>query len=68
MTEHALEIELVVDDDLEPLERAVTVVIPAYNEAAHVADQVTSVDRVMSTSGWDSRCVAAISAAASLRH
>ena len=53
MTEHALEIELVVDDDLEPLERAVTVVIPAYNEAAHVAGQVASVDRVMSTSGWD---------------
>jgi len=53
MTEHALEIELVVDDDLEPLERAVTVVIPAFNEAAHVAGQVTSVDRVMSTSGWD---------------
>ena len=53
MTDHALEIELVVDDDLEPLERAVTVVIPAYNEAAHVADQIASVDRVMSTSGWD---------------
>ena len=53
MTEHALEIELVVDDDLEPLGRAVTVVIPAFNEAAHVAGQVTSVDRVMSTSGWD---------------
>ena len=53
MTDHALEIELVVDDDLEPLGRAVTVVIPAFNEAAHVAGQVTSVDRVMSTSGWD---------------
>ena len=53
MTEYALEIELVVDDDLEPLGRAVTVVIPAFNEAAHVAGQVTSVDRVMSTSGWD---------------
>ena len=53
MIDQAVEIELVVDDELQPLERAVTVVIPAYNEAAHVAGQVTAVDEVMRTSGWD---------------
>jgi glycosyltransferase involved in cell wall biosynthesis len=53
MTEHVLEIETVVDDELQPLQRAVTVVIPAFNEAAHVAGQVESVDRIMRTSGWD---------------
>ena len=53
MTEHAIQVELIVDDELQPLERAVTVVIPAYNEAAHVAEQVSSVDAVMRTSGWD---------------
>ena len=53
MTDYALEIEHVVDDELQALERAVTVVIPAFNEAAHVADQVTSVDQVMRTSGWE---------------
>ena len=53
MTDTALEIEHVVDDELQALERAVTVVIPAFNEAAHVADQVTSVDQVMRTSGWE---------------
>lgn len=53
MTDYALEIEQVVDDDLLPLEKAVTVVVPAYNEAAHVAEQITNVDRVMRTSGWD---------------
>jgi glycosyltransferase involved in cell wall biosynthesis len=52
MTEHALQIEHVIDDELQPLERAVTVVIPAYNEADHVAEQIISVDRVMRTSGW----------------
>jgi glycosyltransferase involved in cell wall biosynthesis len=53
MTEFALEIETIVDDELQPLERAVSVVIPAYNEAAHVASQVEAVDRVMRTSGWE---------------
>jgi glycosyltransferase involved in cell wall biosynthesis len=52
MTEHALEIEQVVDDELTPLERSVTVVIPAFNEAAHVASQVEAVDAVMRASGW----------------
>ena len=53
MTDYALEIEHVVDDELQALERAVTVVIPAFNEAAHVADQITSIDQVMRTSGWE---------------
>jgi glycosyltransferase involved in cell wall biosynthesis len=52
MTEHDLQIEHIVDDELQPLDRAVTVVIPAFNEAAHVADQVMGVDRVMRTTGW----------------
>lgn len=45
-------IETAVDDDLRALERAVTVVIPAYNEAAHVADQVRSLDGAMRQTGW----------------
>lgn len=53
MTEHARSIEHVVDDELQVLARAVSVVIPAYNEAAHVAEQVLSVDRLMRTTGWE---------------
>jgi glycosyltransferase involved in cell wall biosynthesis len=53
MTEHALEIEQVVDDELTPIGHSVSVVIPAFNEAAHVASQVEQVDSVMRTSGWD---------------
>src|SRR4030095_5353408 len=52
MIEHAREVEHVVDDELLSLASAVTVVIPAYNEAAHVCEQVTSVDRIMRDSGW----------------
>jgi glycosyltransferase involved in cell wall biosynthesis len=40
-------------DALEPiLDRAVSVVIPAFNEAAHIAAQIRDVDEVMSASGW----------------
>jgi glycosyltransferase involved in cell wall biosynthesis len=40
-------------DALEPaLDRAVSVIIPAFNEAAHVADQVRAVDDVLRASGW----------------
>jgi glycosyltransferase involved in cell wall biosynthesis len=53
MTDLELMIEHIVDDELQPLARAVTVVIPAFNEAAHVAGQIASVDRVMSESGWE---------------
>jgi glycosyltransferase involved in cell wall biosynthesis len=45
-------IEEIVEDESGTLERAVTVVIPAYNEAAHVAEQVRAVDKVMRESGW----------------
>jgi glycosyltransferase involved in cell wall biosynthesis len=52
MTDRAREIEHVVDDELQALERAVTVVIPAFNEAAHIAYEVLAVDRVMRDTGW----------------
>jgi glycosyltransferase involved in cell wall biosynthesis len=45
-------IEDVTDQDLRTLENAVSVVIPAYNEAGHVATQVRDVERVMNASGW----------------
>lgn len=35
------------------LDRKVSVVIPAFNEAAHVAAQVQAVRDVMKTTGWD---------------
>ncbi|NUQ13577.1 MAG: glycosyltransferase, partial [Gemmatimonadaceae bacterium] len=52
MTDPGSRIEQVVDEELRDLDRAVSVVIPAFNEAAHVAEQVRSVDRVMRDSGW----------------
>lgn len=45
-------IEEVVDAESGKLEHAVTIVIPAYNEAAHVAEQIRSVEQVMKQSGW----------------
>ena len=45
-------IELVIDEDLRAIEHSVSVVIPAYNEAAHVAEQVRHVDAVLAASGW----------------
>lgn len=45
-------IEPVVDEERSRLERAVTVVIPAYNEGPHVAQQIRDVDRVMRGTGW----------------
>lgn len=45
-------IEMAVDDDLRTLERAVSVVIPAYREAAHVAQQIQSVAQAMRETGW----------------
>jgi glycosyltransferase involved in cell wall biosynthesis len=35
------------------LEQAVTIVIPAYNEAAHVAGQIRAVRDVMELTGWE---------------
>lgn len=52
MTDPSTTIETVVDDDLNPLAQAVSVVIPAFNEAAHVADQVRAVDTALRRSGW----------------
>ncbi|MGE0355130.1 MAG: glycosyltransferase family 2 protein [Gemmatimonadales bacterium] len=45
-------IEEIIEDHVGPAPRAVTVVIPAYNEAAHVAGQVRDVERVMRETGW----------------
>lgn len=46
-------IEDVVGDDPAVLPHAVSVVIPAFNEGAHVADQIRAVQLVMSGSGWE---------------
>jgi len=45
-------IEKVFDDAQGQLERAVSVIIPAFNEGPHVAQQIRDVDRVMKASGW----------------
>ena len=46
-------IEEIVEGGSGTLARAVTVIIPAYNEAAHVAEQVHDVERVMKETGWE---------------
>jgi glycosyltransferase involved in cell wall biosynthesis len=45
-------IEEIVGEEPARIEQAVTVVIPAYNEGAHVALQVEAVRRTMERSGW----------------
>jgi len=45
-------IEEVLDEEPARFDRAVTVVIPAFNEGAHVAAQLRDVLRVMEASGW----------------
>jgi glycosyltransferase involved in cell wall biosynthesis len=45
-------IEEIVDDELKGIPRAVTVVIPAYDEGEHVAAQVVAVREVLERSGW----------------
>lgn len=42
----------IISDQPDVLDRAVSVVIPAYNEGAHVAEQVRAVQAVMNTCGW----------------
>ena len=37
---------------LQPLDHAVSVVIPAFNEAPHVAELIQDVARVMAATGW----------------
>lgn len=45
-------IEDVVGDENAVIDRAVSVVIPAFDEGAHVAEQVIAVQRVMQQTGW----------------
>jgi len=45
-------IELITDAWDRELDRSVSVVIPAYNEAAHVFEQVRAVQDVMTGTGW----------------
>lgn len=45
-------VEEIFDIHARVLDHAVSVVIPAYNEAAHVAQQVRDVHRVLERSGW----------------
>lgn len=45
-------IEDIIEEGPTHLERAVSVVIPAFNEGAHVAEQVRAVDAVLRESGW----------------
>jgi len=45
-------IEEIQDEEGVPVPRAVSVVIPAFNEGSHVAQQVHAVDAVMRRSGW----------------
>jgi len=45
-------IEDILEDDPTELAQAVSVVIPAYNEGAHVAEQVRAVESVMQQTGW----------------
>ncbi len=42
----------VIGDQPGELDRSVSVIIPAYDEAAHVADQVRAVQKVMAATGW----------------
>lgn len=45
-------IEEILDEEPARLERAVSVVIPAYNEGDHVAAQVRAVEATMRGTGW----------------
>ncbi len=49
---HEVEIEEITEPHHRPIEQAVSVVIPAYNEGAHVAEQVRAVQLVMKETGW----------------
>lgn len=45
-------VEEIIDGRDRVLEKKVSVVIPAFNEAAHIADQIRDVRNVMETTGW----------------
>jgi len=57
MSQTQIAIPGVIEEIPEPtdrkLEQAVTIVIPAYNEAAHVAGQIRAVRDVMELTGWE---------------
>ena len=42
-----------IEEDVRAVSQAVSVVIPAYNEAEHVATQIQAVRDVMEMTGWD---------------
>lgn len=46
-------IEDIIEVHDRQLDNAVSVVIPAFNEAEHVAGQITAVDAVLRETGWD---------------
>lgn len=46
------DVEMVAESDGPRYERAVSVVIPAYEEAAHVADGIQAVRKVLDASSW----------------
>ena len=45
-------IEDILEDDPTSQQQAVSIVIPAFNEGAHVADQIRAVESVMKGTGW----------------
>jgi glycosyltransferase involved in cell wall biosynthesis len=45
-------IEEIFEGTLEPTEEAVSVVMPAFNEGAHIAEQVRTVEAVLRETGW----------------
>jgi glycosyltransferase involved in cell wall biosynthesis len=45
-------IEEVVETSLKDLRNEVSIIIPAYNEADHVADEIREVERVLDGTGW----------------
>ena len=53
MTELRAPIEIVADEGLDALARAVSVVVPAYQEATHIAALIEALRAVMASSGWE---------------
>jgi glycosyltransferase involved in cell wall biosynthesis len=52
MIEHRGAIEIVADEGLESLAHEVSVVMPAYQEGAHIAEQIQALVATMESSGW----------------
>ncbi len=51
-SERVMRIEEIIESSQVVLDHAVSVVIPAFNEAGHVAQQVRDVHEMMETTGW----------------